>query len=222
MNHVFMNRRLGSAPVIVTIAAFLFAICSVFGQAPPAAQPQPTAPAASGAPVLVAKIVETLNTRSSKVGDPITAKTVKELKLKDGVDLPKGSKIVGTVASVQSAQDGKGNSTLAIKFDHVELKGGAIMRIQGLIVAIGVISNSDGLGYDGILGRGGVGSTPGLDPSLGTGGGNRDDIPAGSSLEGVALGVHLDPTGATVLRGVHRDIKLDSQVTIKVALFRAA
>jgi hypothetical protein len=124
---------------------------------------------------------------------------------------------------VKSKDAGHGNSSLAIKFDHVELKDGAILRIQGLIVAIGPVSNSDGLGANSVLARGGAGSEAGIDPSMEIGHAvNEDDIPGGSTMEGVALGLHFDSTGATELRGVHRDIRLDSDVMVKVALFRGS
>jgi hypothetical protein len=206
----------------VVLIAILLAICSTFSRGQAAAPAQSAAAVQSHAPTLAARFVGSLNTKSAKAGDPISAKTVAELKLND-LDIPKGSMIVGSVVSVQSKEAGRGTSSLAIKFDHVEMKGGAALRIQGLIVAIGPVSNSDGLGANSVLARGGAGSTAGIDPSIEVGhAGNRDDIPAGSTMEDVALALHFDPAGATEMRGVHRDIRLDSDVMVKVALFRAA
>lgn len=177
-------------------------------------------PSADGPPVLLVKFIGNLNTKSAKAGDPIAAKAVNGLKLKD-MEIPKGSKLTGNVAAVQSKDAGNGTSSLAVKFDRVELKSGTVLRVQGLIVAIGKLSNSDGLGANSVLSRGGAGSTPGLDPGVEVGhAGNRDDIPAGSTLDGVALGTRLDADGATELRGVKREIRFDSDVTMKVALYR--
>jgi hypothetical protein len=218
MMHGTIHRRRTCAAVLPGFV--LFALCSSSTRAQ-AAAPSPDA-AASRAPVLRAKFEGTLNTKSAKAGDPVEARTVSTLKLAD-LDIPKGSKIVGTVASVKSKDSGHGNSSLAIRFDHVELKDGAILRIQGLIVAIGPVSNTDGLGANSVLARGGAGSTAGIDPSMEIGhAGNEDDIPAGSTMEGVALGVQFDSAGATELRGVHRDIRLDSDVMVKIALFRGS
>ena len=212
--------KIGLGRVLAVFAAFLLIICSASFQGQAAASAQTAAQ--SHAPVLAARFVGVLNTKSAKAGDAITARTVTGLKLAD-LDIPKGSMVVGTVASVQSKEAGRGTSSLAVKFDHVELKGGAILRIQGLIVAIGPVSTNDGLGANSVLSRGGAGSDPGLDPSIEIGhAGNRDDIPAGSSMEDVALALHFNTAGATELRGVHRDIRLDSDVMVKVALFRAA
>ena len=209
------------ALLIVLIAVFLFGSCIASSQVPRPVSPPP-ALAATEAPVLLAKFDGAVNTKSAKVGDVIAAKTTKDLKLKD-LDIPRGSKLIGSVASVQSMQAGGGTSSLAIRFDHVELKGGAILRIQGLIVSIGPAPELKvGLGYNSVLNRGGAGATPELDPSIASDhyGQDRSDLPKGSTLEGVALGLHLNATGATELRGVHRDIKLDLGVMVKVALYR--
>jgi hypothetical protein len=173
--------------------------------------------------VLAAKLAGNLSTRTAKIGDPVMAKTITTLKLSDGVEIPKGSRIVGSVVSVKSAQDGGGTSALAIKIDQVEMKNGKFMRIAGLITAIGPFPDAVGLGYDSVLGRGGVGSTAGLDPAIGAGPAvNRGDpdIPRRSTLDGVRLGAKFDSEHATELRGVKRDIRLDSTVMIKVALYR--
>ncbi|MGB6688812.1 MAG: hypothetical protein WBE76_13330 [Terracidiphilus sp.] len=220
MNEGSMNAGLNHIPVIFVV--ILLAIGSAFSRGQAVAPSQSAAEIQSHAPVLVAKFVGALNTKSAKAGDPVSAKTVDKLNLGD-LEIPKGSMIAGTVVSVQSREAGHGTSSLAIKFDHVELKGGAILRIQGLIVAIGPVSNSDGLGANSVLARGGAGSTPGMDPSIEVGHArNRDDIPAGSSMEDVALGPRFNSAGATELRGVHRDIRLDWDVMVKVALYRAA
>jgi hypothetical protein len=212
----------GKAPLIVSVAVVLFGPCFGAGQVPATAPAPSPSSVQNEAPLLVAKFEGTLNTKSAKVGDVIAAKTAKDLKLKD-LDIPKGSKLVGTVASVQSMQAGGGTSSLAIKFDHVELKSGAFLRIQGLIVSIGPAPELKvGLGYNSVLNRGGAGATPELDPSIASDhyGQDSSDLPKGSTLEGVALGLHLNSAGATDMRGVHRDIKLDLGVMIKVALYR--
>jgi hypothetical protein len=201
----------GKRPFILAIGAIFFVASAL------------SAPAQSSAPALLAKIAGNLNTKSAKVGDVITAKTTKSAKTKDGTDIPKGSKLTGKVVAVQSEKDGNGTSTLAIKFDQIEAKGGAATPIQGLIVSIGPSPDAGGggVGFNSVLGRGGVGSSAGLDPNSGAEHGGAvasGDIPKGSTLEGVALGTNLDAQGASELRGIKRDIKLDSDVLIKVEL----
>lgn len=173
-------------------------------------------------PSLVAKIATSVSSRNAKAGDIVTAKTIKPGKLIDGTDLPKGSKLIGKVASAQSKKDGNGNSLLIFRFDQVEPKGGAAIPIHGLVVAIGPeVSPKNLFGANSVMARGGTGSSNGLDPNLGIGSAgakDEDDIRPGSTLPDVALGRHMDADWTTALRGVHADIDLDSDVVIKVQL----
>jgi hypothetical protein len=196
-----MYRLRNSAPAILVLAAFLVAIFPALDRAQ------------STPPVLTAKIDGNLNTKSTKIGDLIPAKTVKAAKLKDGTELPKGSKLIGTVVAVQSRRDGNGNSALDIKFDRIEVKGGATVAVQGLIVAIGPPAVPPGdLAFNPGLNRGGIGpGQPHYSDAV--------DMQRGSTLEGVSLGLRLDAHGANELRGVGREIKLDSDVQIMVELY---
>jgi hypothetical protein len=213
-----VNRLRKEMPVILAIAALLITI------SPTMSHGQTAAPAATPAPadVLVAKISSNLNTKNAKIGDVLTAKTLKPWKLADGTDLPKGSKLVAKVTSVQSKKDGGGDSMLTFRFDEIDAKGGAAVPVHGMVVAIGPgLGPKQSIGANSVMGRGGVGSTPGLDPSAGLGkAGARDenDIPLGSTLDGVALGRHMDADWTTALKGVHTDVDLDSDVLIKVEL----
>ncbi len=199
-----MNRSCSRLKVIAGMAAFLLTACATFGHAQ------------SVSSVVLAKIADHLSTKSAKVGAVIKAKTQKAIKLQNGVNLPQGSSLVGTVIAVQSKKAGDGTSSIAIKFDHVEVKGKTAVPIQGLIVAIGPDPTAyRGSGFDSTDVRSGLGSTPGFGNSAG-----RDDvdIPGGSSMTGVALGFSLDASGATELRGIQRDIELNPSVLIKVKL----
>ena len=118
-----MKRSLQSVPLILTLAA-LVAITAA------------TAGAESAAPVLLAKFVGALNTKAAKTGDAVVATTEKPAKMADGREIPKGSLIRGKVAAVTSKTGGNGNSTLAIKFDEIEVKG-VTLPIEGQILAIG-------------------------------------------------------------------------------------
>jgi hypothetical protein len=218
------NTRRDLIAGVVLASALLSANAQTTAPAPGAAPATTTQPASSGAPqrapYVVAKFTSFLNTKSLKTGDPVGAKILVDLKLPD-VDIPKGSKLVGTITEAQSVKDGNGTASLAIRFDHIDLKSGPTLKIAGLIIGIGEITNDPGLGPNSALGRGGVGSTGGLDPNLDIGNtGHKDEIALGSALPGVALGIHLDQNKATQLRGMKKDIKLDTDTEIKVALFR--
>jgi len=186
-----------SRRVLLAVAAFVFAVSPVFVRAQ------------GDDIVLVAKFAANLNTKSAKVGDAVSAKITKAVKLKDGTNVPKGAKLDGKVTTVDSVQSGSGTSSLAIKFDQVEVKGAAAIPIQGLIVAIGPTADTRPADYNPMLGTTVSGSAAPKD---------SNSIPPGSTLEGVSLSTSLDSDGASDLHGVKREIKLDSDVMIKLEL----
>lgn len=215
----FLLRRLTLLLVVLSTAFGL----SAQAQAPapnPSGTVQPPSPPPVSAPVLVTMFNGDLTTKNASEGQTVSAKVVKELKV-GSLTIPKGATLTGTVSFAQSAKAGNGTSSLGIEFEKIEISGNQAMPVRGLIVAIGQLGIAHGVGFDSVLGRGGVGSTQGLDPGLSAGQQARDDIPAGSSLEGVSLATRLDAKDASQMRGVHRDIELNKQVMMKVALFRA-
>jgi hypothetical protein len=199
------------------------------------AAPAP-APAAAPAPVVVMKIAANLSTKNAKAGDAISGKTVRSYKLQDGTEIPKGSKIVGKVDTVQSKKAGNGDSMMSFRLDEIDVKGGAAIPIHGAVVAIGPsMAPKVGLGGNSVMSRNvnpqsgtgvtaagqGTGSSSGMDPGIGLGSQgakDEDDIAMGSTMPGVALGRHLDTDWTTVLKGFHTDIDLDSDVVMKVQL----
>jgi hypothetical protein len=178
--------------------------------------------AQSGAPPIPAKFDSVIDTKSAKVGDAVAAKTLKTIKLPNGLEIPKGSKVLGRVLGVQTKQAGNGTSWLAIKLDHIEVKTGGFLPIQGLIVSIApLLDPQAGHGYDTILNRSAGGPATDVAP-LAMGGQPVDvdvaNLPKGSTLEGVALALDLDKAGCSELRGVKKELRLDSSVAIQVEL----
>jgi hypothetical protein len=201
-----MSRSVQYVSSILTHAAFLCLVVIA-------------AHAQSAHPVLVAKFVGVLNTKSAKAGDAVIAKTAKVAKAADGKEIPKGSQVIGKVVAVDAKQSRSGDSLLAIKFDQLEVNG-ARFPIEGQIVAIGPFTQSD-LPDNSYLGIGH--STPVLvvDPVASTLDGSGKDglgIATGSLLPGVTIATHLNDAGAIELRGYRRDIKLNAMVLIKVRL----
>ncbi|MGD0629186.1 MAG: hypothetical protein ABR987_07530 [Terracidiphilus sp.] len=215
-----MNRVRRETARIFAIFVLALTVFSTFGKSQPPA-PAATAQVPAG-PVLVAKIAENLSSKNAKAGDLVTAKLVKPAKLPDGTEVPKGSMLIGKVAGSRSKKEGDGKSLLIFRFDQVEPKGGAPIPIQCLVTAIGPnLGPKSSIGYNSVMGRGGAGSTVGLDPTTGAdkvGARDEDDIPRGSTLPGVALGRLTNPEWTSALRGVHTEIDLDPDVVIKVQL----
>src|SRR5271170_7539629 len=96
------------------------------------------AQASSGQPLakeaVLTSLTSKLDTKKTKVGDPVTAKTLNPLTLNDGTILPSGSKLVGKVTQVQPKSSG--TATVAINFDQLEKKGSAPMPVHGLVEAV--------------------------------------------------------------------------------------
>ncbi|MHB1020924.1 MAG: TraB/TrbI/VirB10 family type IV secretion system protein [Acidobacteriaceae bacterium] len=74
-----------------------------------------------------------LDTRKSKVGDAVVAKTTKAVKTAQGIKIPKGSKLLGTVTKVQAQTPEQEQSLLTIRFDRVQLHNGQQISIRTMI-----------------------------------------------------------------------------------------
>ena len=167
---------------------------------------------AQQSPTVVAELTSKSNTKSAKVGDILTAKTLGAVVLKDGTKLPRGTKLTGTVTFVQTKSGESNDSFLAIKFDQVQIKNAAPVAIQSFLLAIAPAPTEAGELPLKPTGGGGSLSTVGgyghQDPDYPT------SLPTGSTVSGVALSTQPDKTGSSVLKGTGKDIKLDSGMRI--------
>jgi hypothetical protein len=155
-----------------------------------AAQPAPAAMSFTPGTLIRAQLEKSIDTKKAQVGDQVTAKTLDDLQsVPPGLAL-KGCQIIGHVIEV-SAHQGDSPSVLKIAFDKMILKNGSEMPLPATIKAVGYAdqfdpaSNTDlatrmggGLGESG-TGRmqsaapsGPGGSSPGVQTSIGSGGGN--------------------------------------------------
>ena len=140
-------------------------------QNPPAAQPAPqsspsvqdSSAAVSQAPMspVNGELESKLDSKTAKTGDNVVVKTQTAIKTSDGTEIPKGSKLVGHVISVQPSASGT-NSQVALQFDHIELKGGQSLpvhsQIQSISPAGASASSTDAM----------AASTPGAAPTAGS------------------------------------------------------
>jgi hypothetical protein len=76
-------------------------------------------PAGTVIPVM---LTTTLDSSKAKAGDQVTGKIMETVPLATGVDIPKGAKIVGHVASVQTGNETL-PSILAVQFDKIAIHG---------------------------------------------------------------------------------------------------
>jgi hypothetical protein len=81
-----------------------------------------------------------LDAKKTQPGQEFRATLTGVVHLKNGVELPRGTALVGTIATDQ-AQSGK--STMALRFTQAQLKGGKTIPIQATIVGAAPPSTSN-------------------------------------------------------------------------------
>ena len=193
---------------------------SIFACTPPS-----LAQAAAGQPLakeaVLSSLTSKLDTKKSKVGDPVTAKTLNPLTLTDGTVLPPGTKITGKVTQVQPKSSG--SATLGLVFDQVEKKGSAPTPVHGMLAAISPAPNlSDSGGSTNDLPMGAGGNKAQTASMTGTGiNGNTGplaNIQPGSSIKGVTLNTTPAADGSSVLQSNDKDFKLDNGTRLEIGL----
>jgi hypothetical protein len=77
-----------------------------------------------------------LDTKSARPGDPVVLKTSQKFKTADGMEIPKGSRLVGHVTEVQAHAKGQSESRMGLAFDRVEMKGGQSLAVHSMIESV--------------------------------------------------------------------------------------
>lgn len=75
-----------------------------------------------------------INAKNATPGEAITAKLTSAVKSSDGVDLRKGTVLVGTVQQVQASHDGS-VSKISVVFDHAQLADGKTVPVKATLLA---------------------------------------------------------------------------------------
>jgi hypothetical protein len=184
---------------------------------------QATAGQALAKEAVLCSLTTKLDTKKSKAGDPVAAKTLNPLTLNDGTIVPSGSKITGKLTQAQSKASG--GATLAIEFDQLEKKGGAPVPVHGLIAGIAPLPDLGGGGgaaNNDLPMRGTAAQNAAqTGVSMGPGGGSETPIAAGSSIKGVTLSPVPAADGAAVLQSPDKDFKLESGTRLEIGLTAA-
>lgn len=125
------------------------------------------------------ELANKLDSKSAHVGDPVIVKTTEKARTADGVEIPKGSRLVGRVTSVHAHGSGNENSSLGVAFDRAELHNGQTMPIHSVIQSItpapsiaasSAANGNDDMALSGGGMRGGGGGTARGGGGLGGGG----------------------------------------------------
>lgn len=82
------------------------------------------------------ELVGKLDSKTAKAGDSVVVKTTEKVKTADGLIIPKGSRLIGRVASVQAHGSGQADSSLSLVFDQAELKGGQSVAVHSMIETV--------------------------------------------------------------------------------------
>jgi hypothetical protein len=92
--------------------------------------------ALSSGTVLQAELNKSVDARSAKAGDEVSAKLSQDVKSDGKVVLHKGTRLVGHVTQAQAHTKEHADSQLGIVFDHALLKGGEQLSFNGVISAV--------------------------------------------------------------------------------------
>lgn len=120
----------------LAVVVFCAAIAAVPAQQPNAAEAQSSTTAAEVSPAtggvqISGELMEKLDSRTAKVGDRVVIKTRSTMRAANGVEIPRGSKLIGHVTGVEPVGATEANAQIALAFDRVELRDGQTFSVQG-------------------------------------------------------------------------------------------
>ena len=87
------------------------------------------------------ELESSLDAKHARVGQQVIVKTTQKARMADGAVIPKGTRLIGHVTSVQPRESGNAGSSMAIDFDRAELKGGQSMAIHSMIESVSPAAN---------------------------------------------------------------------------------
>jgi hypothetical protein len=191
----------------------------------------------SGQAILV-ELTKTLDAKKLKAGDPVSARTMQEMRASDGTAVAVGSMVKGHITAATSKAKGDPQSSIAIAFDNIVLKNGQQLPLQAGIQAVGAppiisLEQYGGVGSQPTMTNPGSPNPPGtLSPTGPMGGGApvtgfpqpQPNSPPGPTNQGNSPGsggLTTQSTGVVGLRNIElqpnstltssgKDLKLDS------------
>jgi hypothetical protein len=147
---------------------------------------------------LNAVLSDTLDSRKSKPGDTIKAKTSEDVKADGAVVIPRGARLIGRITEAQTAANKDEQARLGVVFERAELKDGRqvllLAKLHALAAPEGAASDRSVLAGGGFGGGFGSGSSAvgDLMSSSSSGDETRSSGPGRSQEE------HLEPSPGAV------------------------
>jgi hypothetical protein len=89
-----------------------------------------------------ARLDHTINTKDAHTGQQVEAKLDGTIKTRAGMDLPKGTELMGTISSVRASENG-GPSSLSLQFTKAELTDGKVVPVK--VMLVGAYPSSEAL-----------------------------------------------------------------------------
>jgi len=139
MNRVNLSLAM-AAPVVLALPGVIYAQSNSSMNAKNSASSSATGSSTQGkaeaAQMVPARayLVRKLDAKDDKPGSQFTAKIADTVHLKDGTELPRGTDLLGTVATDELHM--KGNSKLALRISEARLKDGKTIPIKATIVGV--------------------------------------------------------------------------------------
>ena len=132
-------RRVSNILITVLVSAMAAAAQAPATATPAAAPATPAAPTATAGQFdnrIFAESDKLVHVNRVKVGDTVTAHITTPAKMRNGTELPKGGKLVGTVTEIKVKADKEGPSKLGLLFTKLVPKNGPEIPLQIALVTV--------------------------------------------------------------------------------------
>jgi hypothetical protein len=83
-----------------------------------------------------AELTKRIDTKNAKQGDEVDARVTDTVKLPDGTELPRGTKLIGKVTDVKAKSKEDKKAHLAFSIDHAVLKGGKEVPVMVAVTSM--------------------------------------------------------------------------------------
>jgi hypothetical protein len=81
-------------------------------------------------------LINKLDSKTAKPNDPVILKTKSTVRLTDGTEIPKGSKLIGHVVAAKPSRPEDENGEVSLEFDRIELKNGRNIAVRSEMQAL--------------------------------------------------------------------------------------
>jgi hypothetical protein len=132
-----------SIALLIVAASF-----TLQAQTPAADQASESTTAATAATRVAAEFTKKIDTKDAKVGDEVAARTTADARLADGTDLPRGTRLTGTVTSVHAKSGEEKTAHLAFNFNRAVLQDGKQIPLHVTLTSLSAVGQMPAAGSD--------------------------------------------------------------------------